>query len=168
MSRNRSSGGGIGGLLLFLLVIGWLGSHMHAVIGFLVAVGIIGGLVLLGVALYRGAGALEERQAIAREQARIDQAARADAAARKRKEQADREKQQRIDMLGSENAARLESALKAVKQVGASEAAREGWLGDVSFSPDIAGITSNFAKAHEFGRCQAAWSRSVSFSAGRL
>jgi hypothetical protein len=58
------------------------------------------------------------------------------------------EKQQRIETLGSENAALVESALDAVKQVGASEAARTGWLGDVDFTVDIQGITDNFQKAH--------------------
>jgi hypothetical protein len=36
----------------------------------------------------------------------------------------------------------------AVKEVGASEAARAGWLGDVDFTADIQGITDNFQKAH--------------------
>ena len=38
--------------------------------------------------------------------------------------------------------------MAAVRQVGASEAARTGWLGDVDFTADIQQITDNFQKAH--------------------
>lgn len=75
-------------------------------------------------------------------------AAQAAAAKREREERARKQKQQRIRTLGSENAALVEVALAAVKEVGASEAACAGWLGDVDFAADIRGIIDNFQKAH--------------------
>lgn len=72
------------------------------------------------------------------------------AAARKELQQTARLREQRlIAELGTENAAVVESAKAAVKRVVASDAARAGWLGDVDFTADIAGITDNFRKAHE-------------------
>jgi hypothetical protein len=55
---------------------------------------------------------------------------------------------QRIESFGAKNAAPVESALAAVRSVVASEAAREGWLGDVDFTADLGGITENFRKVH--------------------
>lgn len=88
-----------------------------------------------------------EREVLA-EQARISRAAQEAAAKRRAEEKARQEKQQRINDLGEENAKLVESALAAVKQVRASEAVREGWLGDVDFTADIQEITDNFQKAH--------------------
>ena len=71
-------------------------------------------------------------------------------AARKERQQAALMGKKRLsEELGTENAALVESAKAAVKRVVASEAAREGWLGDVDFTADIAGITDSFRKAHE-------------------
>jgi hypothetical protein len=70
------------------------------------------------------------------------------AAKREREAKAAKEKQRRIESLGKENAALVESALAAVKQVSASEAARAGWLGDVDFTADIGEITDKFEKAY--------------------
>lgn len=92
--------------------------------------------------------AAEQRRAEAEERARVERAAQAAAAKREREEWERREKQARIDMLGPQNAVLMESALRAVKQVAGTEAARAGWLGDVDFSTDIAGIADGFAKAH--------------------
>ncbi|ORB57244.1 hypothetical protein [Mycolicibacterium rhodesiae] len=130
-------------------MVGWLGSHMDVILGVLVAVAAIAGFILLGATLIRAVGEADERREQAREQARIDQAARAAAAERKREEQQRKDKQRRVDMYGVENAARIESAFEAVRQVAASEAAREGWLGDVDFSSEIFGITSTLEKAHQ-------------------
>lgn len=58
------------------------------------------------------------------------------------------EQQRMLITLGPDSAARVESALSAVKTVSESEAAREGWLGVVDFSADIQQITNNFEKAH--------------------
>lgn len=73
---------------------------------------------------------------------------RPDAAATAPPRQQANEKQKRIATLGKDNAALVESALSAVKTVTASEAAREGWLGEVDFSADIQQITDIFEKAH--------------------
>ncbi len=67
---------------------------------------------------------------------------------REREERARMEKQRRIDTFGKRNAALVEFALSAVRQVATSEAASAGWLGDVDFSADIEGISDNFEKAH--------------------
>ncbi|MGB0961344.1 MAG: hypothetical protein ACPGVY_01455 [Mycobacterium sp.] len=90
----------------------------------------------------------QERHAEAEEQARVERAAQAAAAKRQREEPSRKEKQQRVEKLGAKNAARVDSAQAAVKQVVASEAARAGWLGDVDFTADIQGITDNFQKVH--------------------
>ena len=89
-----------------------------------------------------------QARAVREKQARISRAAQAAAAKRREEEKARQEKQQRINDLGEENAALVECALAAVKQVGESEAARTGWLGDVDFTADIEEITANFQKAH--------------------
>ncbi|GAB2993928.1 hypothetical protein [Mycobacterium bourgelatii] len=73
---------------------------------------------------------------------------RLDAAASAPPRQQVSDKQRRIVTLGKENAARMESVLSAVKAVTQSEAAREGWLGDVDFSADIQQIADSFEKAH--------------------
>ena len=73
-----------------------------------------------------------------------------DAQEKKELQQNARLKEQRlIAELGTENAARVRSAEAAVKGVVASDAARAGWLGDVDFTADIAGITDSFRKANE-------------------
>ncbi|PRC59879.1 hypothetical protein C6A85_21175, partial [Mycobacterium sp. ITM-2017-0098] len=82
----------------------------------------------------------EERQ-------RVERAEQAAAEKRERVERVRKAKQRRIDTLGKQNAARVESALTAVRQVKASEAARAGWLGDVDFTADLKSITENFKKA---------------------
>jgi len=73
-----------------------------------------------------------------------------EAAARAKRQQAAGQRKKRlITELGTLNFGRLDSANAAVKKVIASEAAREGWLGDVDFTADIAGITEGFRKAQE-------------------
>lgn len=89
-----------------------------------------------------------QARAVREEQARISRAAQAAAAKRRKEEKAREVKQQRINDLGEENAEFVECALAAVKQVGESEAARTGWLGDADFTADIEEITANFQKAH--------------------
>jgi hypothetical protein len=95
--------------------------------------------------------AVDNNREEARARARRQGAARAAAAQREREEREAKaawEKQRRIDTLGWENAALVESALKSANQVAASEAARAGWLPDVDFGPDIKWITAKFEKAH--------------------
>lgn len=65
------------------------------------------------------------------------------------KQNARSKKQRLIAELGAQNAAIVESVEAAVKRVVGSDAARAGWLGDVDFTADIAGITDSFRKAHE-------------------
>ncbi len=113
-----------------------------------IALGVIAGATIVIAGTAWAISENTKRRVAAAERARVAQAAQAAAAKREREERARKEKQQRIDTLGKDNAALVESALAAAKQVGASEAARAGWLGDVDFTVDIRGITDNFQKAH--------------------
>jgi hypothetical protein len=112
-----------------------------------IALGVITAIAVLIWIVYRIIAAAEKRRAAAEEQARVQRAAQAAAAKREREERARQERQRRIDTLGKDNAKVVESALIAVKEVAASEAARAGWLGDVDFTADVRGITDNFEKA---------------------
>ncbi|OBB39178.1 hypothetical protein A5763_27575 [Mycolicibacterium fortuitum] len=142
MSSNKSSSGA-GGVIFFIFVlIALVPKPVWIVLGVATALGVV------GWAGYKIVVALEQRSYEAEERARAEKAKQAADAKRQREERIRQEKQRRIDTLGKQNAARVESALSAVKQVAASEAARAGWLGDVDFSADIKGITDNFEKAH--------------------
>lgn len=60
-----------------------------------------------------------------------------------------KERRARVASLGPEYAAAVESALAAVEQISASEAARTGWLGDdFDFTGDIRAITNALKQAH--------------------
>ncbi|WP_167104117.1 hypothetical protein [Mycobacterium sp. DL592] len=104
--------------------------------------------VALIVVTVKAAAAHDKNRAAAEEQARVEKAAREAAAKREREEKARKVRQHRIDTLGAQNAQLVESTLGAVKQITASEAAREGWLGDVDFTADITRITNGFEKAY--------------------
>lgn len=67
---------------------------------------------------------------------------------RQREQEAADAQQHRLDTLGRRAIARIDAAAAAAERVGASEAAQSGWLGDVDFSGDLAGITDSFARAH--------------------
>lgn len=57
-------------------------------------------------------------------------------------------KQDYVNALGGEhNFALIRTAQSAVTRIGESEAAREGWLGDIDFSTDLQAITDSFRKA---------------------
>lgn len=142
MSSNKNSSG-VGGLIFFVFVLIALVPKPVWIV-----LGVITAAVVVSWAGYKIVVALEQRGYEARERARIDKAKQAADAKRQREERIRKENQRRIDTLGKQNAALVESALSAVKQVAASEAARAGWLGDVDFSADIKGITDNFEKAH--------------------
>lgn len=116
-----------------------------------VALGICVGVAVVVWIVYAIVKAAEESRIEAEKRAQAEKAARAAVAKRDREERARKEKQHRIDTLGKSNASLVESALAAIKQVAASEAARAGWLGEVDFSADIAWITDSFAKAHALG-----------------
>lgn len=113
-----------------------------------IALGVIIVVVLVSWGAYKAVVVLEQRSCEAQERDRKQQVKQAADAKHQREERIRKEKQRRVDTLGKQNAALVESALGAVKQVAASEAARAGWLGDVDFSADIKGITENFEKAH--------------------
>jgi hypothetical protein len=144
MSKGSDDvGKAVGGVIFFVFVlIALIPKEVWIFLGILA-----GGAALIG-AIFWGFSEYNKSHAAAQARAREEQAARAAAAKREREQRALKEKQQRIETLGNENAALVESALAAVKQVGASEAARAGWLGDVDFTADIQGITDNFQKAH--------------------
>ncbi|TDK84627.1 hypothetical protein [Mycolicibacterium mucogenicum] len=145
MSSKRSSDGSnaLGGFIFFvILLVVMIPKPVWIALGVIAAVGVVIWVVYALVA------AADKRRIEAEEQARVEQAARAAAAKRQREEQVRKEEQHRVNTLGKQNAALVESALSAVKRIAASEAARAGWLGEVDFSVDIKGITDNFTKAY--------------------
>ena len=140
---NDSVGGAIGAVLFgIVVIIAMIPKPVW------IALGITAAAAVLCWVIYKSILAYERTRAAAEEQARIEQAAQAAAAKRARAEQLRREKQQRIDAVGRKHADLIDLAWVNVKKVGASEAARAGWLGDVDFSADIAGVTDSFEKAH--------------------
>lgn len=119
--------------------------------GTFIALTLLSPILTVGILIeqiQRGISKHNEARALLVEEARIDRAAQAAAAKLREEEKARKEKQQRINNLGEENAEFVECALAAVTQVGASEAASTGWLGDADFTADIEEITANFQKAH--------------------
>lgn len=142
MSSNKSSSGA-GGVIFFVIVLIALVPKPVWI-----ALGIVTVIAVVSWGACKAVAALEKRSYEAQERARVEQAALAADAKRQREDRVRKERQRRIDTLGKPNTALVESALSAVKQVVASEAARAGWLGDVDFSADIKGITDNFEKAH--------------------
>lgn len=143
-SRRQSDGSNaIGGLIFFVIVlVALVPKPVWIFLGVLVGVGLLSWLI------YSIVSSIQEARAEAEERARVERVEKAAAEKREREERARKERQRRIDTLGKDNAALLESALRAVTEVTASEAARAGWLGDVDFTADIKGITDNFEKAH--------------------
>ena len=142
MSSRGSEKIGCGTVLAVLFLIAVIPKPVWITLGILAAVAVLVGVISWAV------NENDKRLVAKRERERAEQAARVAAAKRERVEKARKQKQQRIKTLGRENAVLLESALAAVKQVGASEAARAGWLGDIDFGADIRGITDNFRQAH--------------------
>lgn len=142
MSSNKSSSGAGGAIFFLFVLIALVPKPVWIALGVIIVV------VLVSWAAYKAVVALEQRSYETQQRARVEQAAQAAQAKHQREERIRQEKQRRIDTLGKQNTGRVESALSAVKQVAASEAARAGWLGDVDFSADIKGITENFEKAH--------------------
>ncbi|WP_246243841.1 hypothetical protein [Mycolicibacterium murale] len=141
MAKN-SSGGGIGGALFVLFIlIAMVPKPVW------IALGVAVGLVVVIWLVDKAVTAAQARRTLAEEQARVEEAARAAAEKRERAEKLRKLKQHRIDTLGKDNAARLESALLDVKKVTTSEAARAGWLGDIDFTSDVKGVRENFEKA---------------------
>lgn len=133
MAKSKDSNEGCFTAFAVLVIIGLIAAIPKPVwitLGILVAAGLVTWLV---VALRNEAAQRRIREA---EQAELARQERERAVVQQRK----------ID-LGRKNAKAVESAESAVAQVIASEAAREGWLGDVDFSADLAGITDSFRRA---------------------
>jgi hypothetical protein len=140
---SDDAGKALGGLIFFVfLLIALVPKEVWIGLGILAGVSILIGVTTWGISEYK------KSRAAAEEQAKLEREAQAAAAKREREENARKQKQHRIDTLGTKNAALVESALAAVKQVVASEAARTGWLGDVDFTADIQGMTDKLQKAH--------------------
>ncbi|KUI31808.1 hypothetical protein AU195_08640 [Mycobacterium sp. IS-1496] len=145
--RSSNAADGVGGLIFFvILLIVLIPKPVWIFLGVLVGVVLIGWFVAWIVSSEK------ERRAAAEEQERVGRAEKAAAAKRQREERLRKERQLRIDTLGKDNAALVESALSAVRQITASEAAHAGWLGDVNFTADINGVTASFEKAFALRR----------------
>lgn len=136
MSKKDSSEGGAGVIgFLVLFVIGLLMKIPPEVwIGLGVIVGVI---AVIGLLVWVQ-NAAERHRAAAEMRAAGERAARAAA-----------ETKRRIETLGRDNASLVESALASVHRVTESDAAREGWLGDVDFAADLGGVVDGFRRAHE-------------------
>ncbi len=147
MAKKGSDGaGGIGcGFVILIALLAAIPKPVWITIGVVVGIALLTWFTVWAVREY------EKRAAAKRQRERAEQAARAAAAKREREEKARRDKAERIKTLGKDNAAIVESALTAVKQIRTSEAARAGWLGEVDFSADIRAITDAFQKAHALG-----------------
>ncbi len=140
---NDGCATGVGGALFVIVVlIAMVPKPVWIGLGVIAAIAAVVGL------FYWATTAYEKTKAATEERTRAAQAVKAAADQRQREERAREAKQQRIEVLGSKNAALVESAGASVRQVVASEAARAGWLGDVDFTADIRGIAEKFRKAH--------------------
>lgn len=152
-NKGISDGAAFGVIVVIILIIAAVKKLIEAVpVELWIALGIMVGVGFLALVTSWFVSAYRESQAAAEERARAERAAQEAAAKRERELKAQKEKKRRIETLGTDNAALVESALAAAKQVGASEAARTGWLGDVDFTVDIRAITDKFQKAHALRR----------------
>lgn len=132
---NKDSGSAVGGLIFLIVLIALVPKWVWITLGVAVGVAVVIWLI------YAAWTAYEKDRAAAEKRARLH-----------REAEAARARQQRIETLGADNAALVESAQAAVKRVVASEAARAGWLGDVDFTADIQAITDNFQKAYALSK----------------
>lgn len=135
MAKGRKSDDGFGLVVGAFIFVIWLISQIPKEIW--IAIGItIGGVALMWLSS-KAFTAYQTHKAAH------------DAEAKRQRELATkRKKEQRVALLGTTNAALVDSAESSVKQVLASEAAHAGWLGDVDFDPDVAMIEDNFQKAY--------------------
>lgn len=62
------------------------------------------------------------------------------------------ERERRSKIVGRRYAERFDGVLKAVDQISATEAARDGWLGEVDFTDDLRCIFETFEKAIDLRR----------------
>lgn len=143
-SSNNGCAGGIGGVIFFIIV---LVAMVPKEVWITLGVGIV--VVALIAGAIKGMNAYDKYRVAEAERQRIQREIEAAAAKQRQEEQAKRARQQRIQTLGAKNAELVESTVRAIRRISASEAARAGWLGDVDFNPDVRNITDNFRKAHE-------------------
>ena len=145
MANNSNDGVGkvVGGVIFgAFVIVSLIPKEVWIALGVLAVVAIL----IAGTSWAVSANARRREEAAAR--AEEERRERAAAEKREREENALRQKQLRLKLLGRQNATRVETALAAIKQVKASEAARAGWLGDVDFTSDIREITDKFQKAY--------------------
>lgn len=135
-------GGGFAGFIALLVLIAIVPKPVW------IGLGITAGAALVGWLVFSIAKGVEQYRAEAAERKRLQQIADAAAAKKARQDRARYERQHRIATLGAKNAELVESAIAKAALVAASEAAREGWLGDTDFGTDIAEITAQFEKAY--------------------
>ena len=112
---------------------------------------LLGGVVtlaVLGAIIWKWNASIKERRAAELEWERAERAAEAAEQEREQARQARAHELERVELFGEKNVLLVDSAQSAARQVAASEAAREGWLGDVDFTADIAALTDKFHKAH--------------------
>ena len=87
----------------------------------------------------------DEQKARQRRQQLEERAATLGAAKRRLEEQARVDDKRRVEALGKQGAALVTRAKSSVQRIVSSEAAREGWLGDVDFTPDVEEIETNLS-----------------------
>lgn len=164
--------GGVGGVVVVIVVfmIMDLPSQIWIVLAVLVGLGIA---AWIGVQIHRAseerkaeqAAAAKRAQERAREEKREQERQREQERKRAEKlrraleqkqererkraleQQRYQERRERATRLGKSNVKRVDAALDAVERIAGSEAAREGWLGEVDFGSDIQDISGRFEQA---------------------
>ncbi|MFN8089970.1 MAG: hypothetical protein U0R81_13565 [Mycobacterium sp.] len=133
----------VGGVIVFVIIaITAIPKEIWIVIGVMAGIGVL--MAVIG----KTVKSVQEHREEARAREKFRRAAQAEAEAKQRQERARKERQQRVNALGTNNADLVESVQHSVKEVAATEAARAGWLGEVDFTADLKGITESFKKAH--------------------
>lgn len=89
----------------------------------------------------------DEQKARQKRQQLEERATTLAAAKRRLEEQARADDKRRVETLGKQGAALVTRAKASVQGIVSSEAAREGWLGDVDFTPDVEEIETNLSRA---------------------
>jgi hypothetical protein len=129
----------------------WTGVAVMAAVGLLILFleekrsGFAGPSIADRLRAERASQAVEKAAKAAERTAR--EAAQVAAAKRQKERSAFKAKQDFLKSVGEDNAVLIDSARVAVHKVNRSEAAREGWLGDVDFTADVQAITDSFRKA---------------------
>lgn len=131
---KQTSGGGAGVVVMLVFLV-WLASMIPKEIWILLAV-LAGVAVVVGIVMVTRE-TIEQCRADELEQQRKRDLAEAEAA-----------RQRRIVAVGEKNAERIEATERAVARIAGSEAARDGWLGEIDFTADTASITDNLTQAY--------------------